>query len=701
MATRRKRTEIEAERPSPRSAPKTTRPRAEQRRDPEPRVATAKRIQRKLDAAPDRVDIRDWVYRPTLQPLPDQIIHCHQVPAILDQGEEGACTGFAMAAVINFQLGQRKLVTARDQDRLVSPRMIYEMARRYDEWPGENYEGSSARGAMKGWVAHGVARQSLWPDHLHGPEHLTDACAKDGQRTPGGAYYRVLHRNIRDMHGALAEAGVLYATLMVHEGWDAPGEPGGVSVKVNHVVGGSMITDEFPVIVRKGKADGGHAVAIVGYTAEGFLVQNSWGASWGNSGFALLPYEDWLLHATDCWVAQLGVPVALDLWLEQRAAVTTAGLQRAGQAIPLSEIRPYVIDVGNNGLLSNSGDYWTTEADIERMLDSVAREAASWDARRIMLYLHGGLNNEAAAARRVVAFRDVCLRNQIYPIHVMWETGFSETLRSSVLDLFTNADERAGADWLKRMRDGLVEAKDRTVELTAAVPGGVLWREMKENARLASAPNGGMRILAQKATRLLKKLRAAERGKWELHVVGHSAGSIFAAHAIDLLGRLGMAFRSLQLMAPAIRADLFKQTVVPAVESGLCPHPTMYLLSDVGERDDRVGPYGKSLLYLVSNAFEGRRETPLVGMERFVRPIEGSADRVDADLQGFFARKVDGHPSMVVAGARTGPELSPNASESDTHGGFDNDTKTMNAVLWRILGRKPETPFTNRDLQFD
>jgi papain like protease len=701
MATRKARRSAGIPAPTTRSAPKTTRPSAGERRDPEPKVATAKRIKRKLDAAPDRVDIRDWIYRPSLQPLPDQIIHCRLVPAILDQGQEGACTGFAMAAVINFQLGLRNLVTARERDRLVSPRMIYEMARRYDEWPGEGYEGSSARGAMKGWVAHGVARQSLWPDELRGPQHLTDECARDAQRTPGGAYYRVMHRDIRDMHAALAEAGVLYATLMVHQGWDEPGEPGGVTVKVSHVVGGSTVTDEFPVIVRKGKADGGHAVAIVGYTAEGFIVQNSWGAEWGNSGFALLPYEDWLLHATDCWVAQLGVPVALDLWLEQRAAETTAGLQRAGRAIPLSEIRPYVIDVGNNGLLSDSGDYWTTEEDIERMLDSVARQAASWDARRIMLYVHGGLSGEAAAARRVVAFRDVCLRNRIYPIHVMWETGFSEALQASVLDIFTNEDERAGADWLKRMRDGLVEAKDRTVELTAAVPGGVLWREMKENARLASAPNGGLRILAQKAARLLKTLRAAERRKWELHVVGHSAGSIFAAHAIDLLGGLGMAFRSLQLMAPAIRADLFRDTVIPAVKGGLCPHPTLYLLSDVGERDDRVGPYGKSLLYLVSNAFEGERETPLAGMERFVRPIEGSADRVDPVLEAFFQQKVDGQPSLVVAGAHTGPDISPNASESDTHGGFDNDTKTMNAVLYRILGRRPDSPFTDRDLQFE
>ena len=43
--------------------------------------------------------------------------------------------------------------------------MLYELARRYDEWPGENYAGSSARGAMKGWHKHGVCAETMWPSH--------------------------------------------------------------------------------------------------------------------------------------------------------------------------------------------------------------------------------------------------------------------------------------------------------------------------------------------------------------------------------------------------------------------------------------------------------------------------------------------------------------------------------------------------------
>jgi len=156
--------------------------------------------------------------------LPDEIVNIPAVPAILDQGTEGACTGFALAAVINFLLHQRKL------KRRISPRMIYELARRYDEWPGENYSGSSARGAMKGWERHGVCTQKLWPDHLHGADNFDQQRADEATQTPGGAYYRVDFRQVRHVHAAIHEVGIVYATLMVHAGW---GQPGPSTVSLN------------------------------------------------------------------------------------------------------------------------------------------------------------------------------------------------------------------------------------------------------------------------------------------------------------------------------------------------------------------------------------------------------------------------------------------------------------------------------------
>jgi len=664
----------------------------------------AQRIGRKLDAVPDRVDIRDWFYRPTLTTLPDLLVNCNAVPEILDQGTEGACTGFALAAVIQFLMAQRQIPK---KELEISPRMLYEMARHYDEWPGEGYEGSSARGAMIGWIRHGVCERNVWPHSHFGSKHFTSAVAKNALLRPGGAFYRVMHRQVRDVHAALNEAGVVYCTLMVHNGWS---NPTGSTLQITYVDNGNLRTIRLPVIQRQGDADSGHAVTIVGYTYDGFIIQNSWGESWGEGGFALLPYEDFMIHATDVWVAQLGVPVKTDLWQSQDGAIDASGLQRASESIPLEQIRPYVIDVGNNGALSDTGSYWTTEDDVHRLFHETIPDATqNWPRKRILLYLHGGLNDERAVASRIVAFKHVMMSNQIYPLHLMWESGAFETLSSLIEDAFVEPDARAGdvGAWLEKTRERLVEAKDRTFELTVARPGTAMWNEMKDNARLASeSAKGAMKIIAAEVNNAMKGLTVADRKQYELHVVAHSAGSIFIAFALRHLITLGLDFKSLQFLAPAIRVDLFKKLLLPSIKNNQCPVPTLYVLSETGERDDDVGPwgaYGKSLLYLVSNAFEGRREVPLLGMQKFVSG-DDSDGAVDAQVSTLFKKRSNGLPTLIVAGERykdaNGHELPGSRSESDSHGGFDNDAATLNSVLYRILGNKPIHSFETRDLQY-
>lgn len=571
------------------------------------------------------------------------MVNCHLVPEVLDQGWAGACTGFALAAVINF------LLAKRGKQYGVSPRMLYELARRYDEWPGEDYEGSSARGAMKAWVKH---------------------------------------RQVRDMHAALHETGILYATLMVHDGWS---DPGPAKVKVECQVAGKKKRLSLPVISRKGRADGGHAVAIVGYTEQGFIIQNTWGPDWGAGGFALLPYEDYLLHATDVWVAQLGVPLSMDLWV-RGAADTPSGLFRASQNIPLTDIRPYVIDVANNGELSDSGEYWTTEKDLTRLFcETVPEKTSGWQKRRILLYLHGGLNSETDSARRIVAMRDVMLANEIYPLHIMSESDLWSCVEDMTKDLFTDADRLAGG-----FLENVTEAKDKVLELTLAKPGGRIWGEMKENAQLASnhhAGKGAIELVAEKVQEAKEKLGATDQNGWELHIVGHSAGSIFAAHALQILIKLGVPLKTLQFLAPAIRCDLFKKILLEGVQSGSYPMPSLYLLDDETEREreDTVGPYGKSLLYLVSNAFEGKRGTPLLGMKTYI-------DK-DTELATLFSKEMDGRPALIVAG-QAGTLEGEGRSSSTTHGGFDNDSDTMNTILHRILGGSPKRLFTKRNLAY-
>jgi len=396
-------------------------------------------------------------------------------------------------------------------------------------------------------------------------------------------------------------------------------------------------------------------------------------------------------------VAQLGVPVTMDLWAADKT-IDTAGVQRTSRTIPLSDIRPYVIDVANNGELSDSGEYWTTESDIERLFnETIPAKTRGWKKRRILLYLHGGLNSESDSAKRIVAMRDVMLDNEIYPLHIMWESDFLSSVAGMFKDLFTEADKLAGGGFM----DNLTEAKDRVLELTLARSGGKLWGEMKENAQLASGhPHnvGAIQLVAQYVELAKKKLASNDKTGWELHIVGHSAGSIFAAHAMPLLSGLGIPLKSVQFLAPAIRTDTFKQLLLPGLEAGHIPLPSLYVLSDKLERDDSVGPYGKSLLYLVSNAFEGTREVPILGMKACI-----AADKTLAKL---FDGTVDGRPALVVSegipidAAKEAAAIQQGASVSHSHGGFDNDCATMNSVLTRVLGSLPKRPFTSRDLNY-
>ena len=208
-----------------------------------------------LNVTPDRLDLRDRPYLPAVAVAPPPALDPARRPEAMNQGESSACTGFALAAVIDHLLAR----SGRAKDAGASPWMLYSMARRYDEWPGENYEGSSARGAMKGWVAHGVCKRETWGSLQE--RTLTEELSQESSLTPGGAYYRVTHRNIRDLHAALAESGILYMTLMVHGGWDRPGPS---TRKLHFAQAGKQRSLDVPIIRRRGRAEDGHAVAIVG-----------------------------------------------------------------------------------------------------------------------------------------------------------------------------------------------------------------------------------------------------------------------------------------------------------------------------------------------------------------------------------------------------------------------------------------------------
>ena len=156
--------------------------------------------------------------------------------------------------------------------------MLYHNARLYDEWEGEDYEGSSCRGALKGWHRHGVCDAKLWPyrDNKGNVKFIepSPGWSKNAIETPLGSYYRINIDSVVDMQSAIFEVGAIYCSAGVHDGWN---EPQASATKdrtdpFNYLPSVSDVVQE---------ENGGHAFAIVGYTRDGFIVQNSWNTSWG------------------------------------------------------------------------------------------------------------------------------------------------------------------------------------------------------------------------------------------------------------------------------------------------------------------------------------------------------------------------------------------------------------------------------------
>ena len=182
------------------------------------------------------------------------------------------------------------------------------------------------------------------------------------------------HRDIRDMHAALDEIGILYITLMVHEGWGQPGPTDAHRSPTSTPVG-ERAHPRLPVIERQAAPTAGTPSPSSATPREGFIIQNSWGPGWGAGGFALLPYEDYLLHATDVWVAQLGVPVESTCGGGATRHDRRHQRRGAGHSARARSARTSWTSA-TTASCPTSGDYWTTEADIARLF------ARHPDARR-------------------------------------------------------------------------------------------------------------------------------------------------------------------------------------------------------------------------------------------------------------------------------------------------------------------------------
>jgi hypothetical protein len=150
--------------------------------------------------------------------------------AYLDQGPNGYCVGFGTSGEL---AAQPDSVPNVDYDFAVS---IYKDAQKVDEWPGEDYEGTSVLAGAKVAKSRGYYSSYLWAP------------------------------NENDVAITVAN----YGPVIIGVDWLAD----------------MMDTDSDGFVHVSGEFQGGHCVVIIGIDAEEnyYTFRNSWGKSWGING---------------------------------------------------------------------------------------------------------------------------------------------------------------------------------------------------------------------------------------------------------------------------------------------------------------------------------------------------------------------------------------------------------------------------------
>ena len=421
------------------------------------------------------------------------------------------------------------------------------------------------------------------------------------------------------------------------------------------------------------KTPGGDSPRAALPFARDFLLRDSVAAP---AGAPALNYQSWGVQEHDL--------AGREIEEKARSLVRASIVETRDVAAALARadakwdrLRPHVVNL-TNGRLSQGGEFEMPADAIDNMIAAIDQYARSVDNPRVMMHAHGGLVGESSALGYALSAYKWWLDRGVYPIYFIWETSAFEIIKQRL------GLSRGIGDWW-----------DRRFEQFARPVGKPLWAAMKEAALLASSldAGGGDAGGAWKFAKALAPLITnPPPGKQiSLHTVGHSAGAIFHAHYIPALIERGVIVDSLALLAPAVRIDLFKSHLLPAIANGAVKRFELYTMDEEAEKDDDlvepigIPVYGKSLLYLVSGAFEPEDNAGILGLEeRFEN---------DSAITDLFAPA--GPHRLEFSHARGKPH-NP-ATKARKHGCFDNDDATMQSIFETITGGPAGAEFPASD----
>ena len=211
------------------------------------------------------------------------------MPTVYDQADLGSCSANALGAAFQFETRKQGLV-----DFMPSRLFIYYNERDLEGTIADD-SGAMLRDGVKVLASLGACNEALWPYNVAlfatkpAGEAYSDAAGHLLRR------YLSVNQDLQSLKACLASGYPVAFGFQVYESFETEAvSTSGIAPMPNR---------------NSEQCLGGHAVLLCGYSdATGmFLVRNSWGSAWGQSGNFWLPYS-YLTDpslASDFWTLRL------------------------------------------------------------------------------------------------------------------------------------------------------------------------------------------------------------------------------------------------------------------------------------------------------------------------------------------------------------------------------------------------------------
>lgn len=269
-----------------------------------------------LNCLPSPGQEQDWSFRAAVLAgisdiaLPESIDLRADWWKIGDQGQTGSCVGWATAdSLLRYHFVTAGWVAKGD---LLSVRFTWMASKELDEFTAApttfiEPEGTSLKAALDVSRRYGAVLDLDLPFAGGGlfPGSAQVFYTKASRLKIAG--YTNLGPSLTSWRRWLANNGPILVRLDVDQTWE------------------NATVEPHLRVYQAGTAHGGHAVSLVGYTPDGFIVRNSWGHDWADKGFAYASNAYAAVAFTEAYGVSLGGAAQVSAGMVQsKGAASTA-----------------------------------------------------------------------------------------------------------------------------------------------------------------------------------------------------------------------------------------------------------------------------------------------------------------------------------------------------------------------------------------